>query len=50
MKNLFADTKRKELSKHFRNGFYRNTNYIVNIIENISGSGRDSNGVAVLGV
>ena len=50
MKNLFADTKRKELSKHFRNGFYRNTNYIVNIIENISGSGRDNNGVAVLGV
>ena len=45
MKNPFADNRCKILSKHFGAGLCRYTNYIVNIIEKLSGSGRDDNGI-----
>ena len=37
---------------HIVNGFglYRNANYIVNIIEELYGSGRDDNGIPIPGV
>ena len=50
MKNPFADNKCNILSKHFGVGLCRNVNYIVNIIENLSGSGRDDNGIPIPGV
>ena len=50
MKNPFADNKCKILSKHFSVGICRNANYIVNINEKLSGSGRDDNGIPIPGV
>ena len=50
MKNPFADNKFKILSKHFGVGLCRNANYILNIIEKLSGSGRDGNGIPIPGV
>ena len=47
MKNPFADNRCKILSKHFGVGLCRNANYIVNIIEKLSGSGRDGNGIPI---
>ena len=47
MKNPFADNRCKILSKHFGVGPCRNVNYIVNIIEKLSGSGRDDNGIPI---
>ena len=41
MKNPFAGNRCKILSKHFSVGLCKNANYIVNIIEKLSGSGRD---------
>ena len=41
MKNPFADNRCMIISKHFDAGLCRNGNYIVNIIEKLSGSGRD---------
>ena len=43
MKNPFADNRCKILSKHSSVGLCKNANYIVNIIEKLSGSGRDDN-------
>ena len=50
MKNPFADNRCKILSKHFSVGLCKNANYIVNIIEKLSGSGRDDNGNPIPGV
>ena len=50
MKNPFADNKSKILSKHFSVGLCKNANYIVNIIEKLSRSGRDDNGNPIPGV
>ena len=50
MKNPFADNRCKILSKHFGVGLCRNANYIVNIIEKLSGSGRDDNGIPIPGI
>ena len=50
MKNPFADNRCKILSKHFSGGLCKNANYIVNIIEKLSGSGRDDNGNPIPGV
>ena len=47
MKNLFADNKCRILSKNFGFDFCRNANHIVNIIEKLSGSGRDYNGIPI---
>ena len=44
MKNQFFDNRCKILGKHFGIGLCRNANYVVNIIEKLSGSGRDDNG------
>ena len=49
MKNPFAD-RCKILGKHFGVGLFRNANYIVNIIEYLSGSGRDDNCIPIPGV
>ena len=40
IKNPFADNKCMILSKHFGVGLCRNANYIVNIIEKLTGSGK----------
>ena len=50
MKNPCADNRCKILSKHFSVGLCKNANYIVNIIEKLSGSGRDDNGNPIPGV
>ena len=50
MKNPYADNKCKILSKHFSVDLCRNANYIVNIIEKLSASGRDDNGIPIPGV
>ena len=50
MKNPFADNRCKILSKHFSVGLCKNANYIVNIVEKLSGSGRDDNGNPIPGV
>ena len=50
MKNPFADNRCKILTKHFSFGLCKNANYIVNIIEKLSGSGRDDNGNPIPGV
>ena len=50
MKNPYADNECKILSKHFSADLCRNANYIVNIIEKLSGSGRDDNGIPIPGV
>ena len=47
MKNAFADNKYMILSKHFGVGLCRNGNYIVNIIENLSGFRKDVNGIRI---
>ena len=47
MKNPFANNKCKTLSKNFGVGLCRNVNYIVNIIEKLSGSGRDDSGISI---
>ena len=44
MKNPFPDNRCKILSKHSSAGLCKNANYIVSIIEKLSGSGRDGNG------
>ena len=49
MKNPFACNRCKILSKHFIVGLWRNVNYIVNIIEKFSRSGRDDNGIPIPG-
>ena len=49
MENPFAYNRCKILSKHFIVGLWRNVNYIVNIIEKFSGSGRDDNGIPIPG-
>ena len=38
------------ISKHFGIGHCRNSNYIINIIEKLSGSGRDDNDIPIPGV
>ena len=50
MKNPFADNKCKILRKYFGVGLCRNANYIVSIIEKLSGSGRDDNDIPIPGV
>ena len=50
VKNPYADSKCKILSKHFGVGLCTIANYIVNIIEKISGSERDGNGVPIPGI
>ena len=50
MKNPFADNRCKILRKHFSVGLCKNANYIVNIIEKLSVSGRDDNGNPISGV
>ena len=50
MKSQFADKRCKILSKHFSVGLCRNANYTVSIIEKLSGSGRDDNGIPIPGV
>ena len=50
MKNQFADNRCKILSKHFSVGLCRNANYKVNIIEKLSGSDRDDNGIPIPGI
>ena len=50
MKNPFADNRCKILSKHFSVGLCRNANYIVNIIEKLSGPGKDDNDLPNRGV
>ena len=50
MKSPFADNNGNVLSKHFSVSLSRKANYIVNIIEKISGSGRDDNGISIHGV
>ena len=50
MKNPFANNKCKIFSKNFGVGLWRNANYIVNIIEILSGSRRDEKGIPILGV
>ena len=50
IKNPFADNKCNILSKHFGVCLCRNAYYIVNIIEKLSGSGRDDSGITVPGV
>ena len=49
MENPFAYNRCKILSKHFIVGLWRNVNYIVNIIEKLSRSGRDDNGIPIPG-
>ena len=49
MKNRFAHNRCKILSKHFSIGLCKNANYIGNIIEKLSGSGRDDNGNPIPG-
>ena len=49
MKNRFAHNRCKIPSKHFSIGLCKNANYIVNIIEKLSGSGRDDNGNPIPG-
>ena len=50
IKDPFADNKCKIHSKDFCVGRCRDSNYIVNIIEKLSGSGRDDNGIPIPGV
>ena len=50
MKNPFADNKCKIHSIDFCVGRCRDSNYIVNIIEKLPGSGKDDNGIPVPGV
>ena len=50
MENQFADNRYRILSKHFGVGLFRNANYIVNIIEKLSGSGRYDNDMPIPGV
>ena len=50
MESPFADNKCKIFSKQFGFALWRNANYIVNIIEKLSGSGRDDNGIPVTGI
>ena len=50
MKYQFADNTCKILSKHFSIGLSKNANYIVNIIDKLSGSGRDDNGNPIPGI
>ena len=50
MKTLFSDNRCKIFSKNFSVDLCRNANYIVNIIEKLSGSGRDDNGISTPGV
>ena len=50
MKNPFADNRCKILSKHFSVGLCKNANSIVNIMEKLSGSGRDGNSNPIPGV
>ena len=50
MKNPSIDNKCKILSKYFGVGLCRNANYTVNIIEKLSGTGRDDNGIPIPGL
>ena len=50
MNNLFADNRCKILIKHLVLTFAEMQTNIVNIIEKLSGSGRDDNGILIPGV
>ena len=50
MKNRFAHNRCKILIKHFCIGLCKNANYIGNIIEKLSSSGRDDNGNPIPGI
>ena len=50
MKNPSADNKCLILSKYFCVGSCRNSNYVVNIIDKLSGPRRDENGIPIPGV
>ena len=50
IKNPFADNKCKILRKYFGVGLCRNANYIGNIREKLSGSGRDYNTMPIPGI
>ena len=50
MKNPFSDNKCRILSKHFGTGLCKNAKYSINIIEKLSGSGRDENNKPLQGV
>ena len=50
MKNPFTDNNCKMLNKHFDVDLCRNANYIVNIIEKLSGFGKVENGIPISGV
>ena len=50
MKNMSAYSKCKILGKYSSVGLCRNANYIVNITETLSRSGRDDNGILIPGV
>ena len=50
MKNPFADNRCKILSKHGNVCLCRNANYLVNIVEKLSGSRRDDNDIPNAGV
>ena len=47
MKNPLTDNNCKIFNKHFGVGLSRNANFIVNIFEKLSGSGRDDNGIPI---
>ena len=47
MENRFAANKCKILSKYFSVGLCRNANYIVNIIEELSDSGRGDSDIPI---
>ena len=50
MNNLFADNRCKILITHLVLTFAEMRTNIVNIIEKLSGSGRDDNGILIPGV
>ena len=50
MRNPFAHNRCKILSKHFNIGLCKNANYIGNVIEKLSGFGRDDNGNPIPGI
>ena len=47
MENPFANNKCKIFNKHFGVGFCRNASYIVNIIDKLSGLGKDDNCIPI---
>ena len=49
-RKMFVQVNGGWISKHFGVGHCRNSNYIINIIEKLSGSGRDDNDIPIPGV